>query len=374
MFGVFAWFRLVKLWGCLRYSDTEGMPAQSLTLDGRGLRARLERTKTTGPGKKVTVLYTFVSVRAWLAESSWLSVGWKLWQQMSSEAKVEHRDFFLVRPAADLNGLSGKMARYCHAAAMSQALFQHLQAASPDVMGLMLNGLGTLWTEHSERATMRTWAACCEIAELVSKQLGRWQMSIDEAYVRSIRGNVERAQAKIASAVRRGFSGPDFLDEGSVLAKVVERLQDLGYEASAIEQQLERLRVFSSTASGAASETEDEEDTASEASGFSLPADGGVGMDTDDVELPNGHLGQFFVSLVGREERRTLHKGGECHRIPGVHYHKFLAFGERRPDGSQYTRCCKDCFPVANEVVGSVSSDEIDSSSSSSSESGSERQ
>ena len=42
------------------------------------------------------------------------------------------------------------------------------------------------------------------------KQLGRWQPSTDKADVRSIRGNVEKAQDK--------------LDEESIMEKVVEKL------------------------------------------------------------------------------------------------------------------------------------------------------
>ena len=104
----FAWFRLFKLWGCLRYSDTEGMPAKSVSLEHRGLCARLDRTKTSGPGKKLEVLFAYVSKDAWLVEADWLSCGW---------------------PSRDLEGCVGKMARYCRAAAMSQALFQSLEIA-----------------------------------------------------------------------------------------------------------------------------------------------------------------------------------------------------------------------------------------------------
>ena len=75
----FAWFKLFKLWGCLCYADTEGMPASSVVLEARGLRARLDRTKTSGAGKRLEVLHAFVSKSAWLQQEGWLDVGWQLW-------------------------------------------------------------------------------------------------------------------------------------------------------------------------------------------------------------------------------------------------------------------------------------------------------
>ena len=32
---------------------------------------------------------------------------------------------------------------------------------------------------------------------------------------------------------------------------------------------------------------------------------------------PEGYKSRYFVSLVGRSQRRTLHRGGECHRARG---------------------------------------------------------
>ena len=89
----YAWFRLVKLWGALRFSDTQGMPFGKLEMSGRGLRGVLERTKTTGAGKKVEIQHVFISVEAWLEEPRWLGVGCQLWKTMSEEAGLFNRDF-----------------------------------------------------------------------------------------------------------------------------------------------------------------------------------------------------------------------------------------------------------------------------------------
>ena len=62
----FAWFKLVKLWAGMRWSDTVGLPPSSLRLDSRGLTGSLDRTKTTGAGKKVERLHVYVAFGAFL--------------------------------------------------------------------------------------------------------------------------------------------------------------------------------------------------------------------------------------------------------------------------------------------------------------------
>ncbi|CAE7744931.1 unnamed protein product [Symbiodinium sp. CCMP2592] len=359
----FAWFKLVKLWGCLRYSDTEGMPARAIVVDERGLSARLERTKTTGAGKKIAVLYAYVSSAVWLVEPCWLRVGWQLWQAMGDETAAASRDFFLLRPAAGLQGCTARMARYYHASAMSQALFRELRTDGVDGRELMALGLGVLWSEHSERATMRSWAACCRVGELAGKQLGRWQMSVDEAYIRSVRGNVEAAQRKVARVLRRGIGGRDLLDEASVLSKVASRLEELGFDPESVSVQVALLSSFATKQLDDGSATEEE--LSDESEQVASPA----GLDAEDnaEDAADWHLGLFFVSLTGQHGRQqTLHKGGECHRVPGVHYRHFKQFGDRCPAREEYGRKCRDCFPSGEPVASASSSSESSDSSSSS--------
>ena len=39
----------------------------------------------------------------------------------------------------------------------------------------------------------------------------------------------------------------------------------------------------------------------------------------------------FVCSVVGRSKTKTLHKVGECHRLPGIHYRTFEVLGEEFP-------------------------------------------
>ena len=338
----FAWFKLLKLWGCLRYADTEGMPASSVVLEARGLRARLDRTKTSGAGKRLEVLHAFVSKSAWLQQEGWLDVGWQLWCDMASEINMGIRDFFLLKPGVGLQCCCQKMASYHDASAMSQALFQMLQV---DGSPLMLQELGVLWSEHSERATLRSWATSCKIREVVIKQMGRWQPSASEAYVRSVRAGVEKAQAHIAKQIRQSLRGGDFLDETSIMVKVSELLISLGCKEERVDEQIDALRSFA--ALGPASPSWGPGCS----NGSSASSTDASGSDVEDAQpasvLPSGasHMGMYFVNRLVSCKHITLHKGGECHRVPGVHCNNVEFLGNEMPKADLYTRVCKDCFP-----------------------------
>ena len=59
-----AWLRLVKAWASLRFDDTLGIRPELMILTASGLEAQLERTKTSGPGRKIRWLPFFVSAKA----------------------------------------------------------------------------------------------------------------------------------------------------------------------------------------------------------------------------------------------------------------------------------------------------------------------
>ena len=74
----FAWFLLVMLWTGMRWSDTKGLPSHKLLLTSWGLTGVLDRTKTTGAGKKVEQMMIYVSKDAWLRNETWLEEGFRL--------------------------------------------------------------------------------------------------------------------------------------------------------------------------------------------------------------------------------------------------------------------------------------------------------
>ena len=62
----YAWTGLVCHWSAMRWDDTVGLKPASLELRPRGLYGQLERTKTSGPGKHVSVFPIYVSRRAYV--------------------------------------------------------------------------------------------------------------------------------------------------------------------------------------------------------------------------------------------------------------------------------------------------------------------
>ena len=59
-----AWLRLVKLFTCMRFDDTKGLRPSRLVLSDGGLRGVLERTKTTGAGRRTGELPIFIHRQA----------------------------------------------------------------------------------------------------------------------------------------------------------------------------------------------------------------------------------------------------------------------------------------------------------------------
>ena len=409
----YAWLRLVKLWAGLRYSDVQGMPPAALKLTDRGLAAALVRTKTSGPGKKIERLFAYVSSSCYLSASAWLPVGFDLWKELGTDAKCEDRDFFLPLPSADMAGCRPILATYADASAMSQALFGDL--TSDGDLPLCAAGVGLLWTEHSERATITTWCRSAEISPETVRMLCRWQPACDESYVRSVRLLVETAQARVAALIRSNLGGKDFLDEEHVWDKLVLHLASVWgsdpEQAFRSAVQIASLRSFASTlwsSSGGAvlAGTMAVEVTASTAE---VPDEGGdysptIAASSDDAEIevletqlddeslffeeaavastallvspvviplappvptvslrglaPSWHLHLFFISITGTARKRRLHKGGECWRIPGIHYNEYDPCGEVQPKADTYHTFCRKCFPLGvGEQVTSSSSD-----------------
>ena len=57
------------------------------------------------------------------------------------------------------------------------------------------------FSEHSERVTIMSWAAVCEVDKEVRRRWGRWRPSVDEGYVTTTRKLTFEAQKKVAEKV-----------------------------------------------------------------------------------------------------------------------------------------------------------------------------
>ena len=109
---------------------------------------------------------------------------------------------------------------------------------------LLCTGLSTLWTEHSERMTMRTWAQAVRIPDDIRRQMGRWRPSADEGYEQAARINVLRAQKVIAEFIRGSLGKADPFDESAVLQLAYKKMVDMGMPEEVQEEQLSALSSY----------------------------------------------------------------------------------------------------------------------------------
>ena len=113
----------------MRFDNTKGTPIiRTLEMDERGLKGVINRSKTSGLGKRVVLLLFYINKQAWIAEQRWLEIGWKLWIAMGAEAGLLLRDFMLPWPNKSCTGFVRKVVDYPIASTMSQALFNEIQA------------------------------------------------------------------------------------------------------------------------------------------------------------------------------------------------------------------------------------------------------
>ena len=72
---VVAWARLVKVFGFLRADDLQRMAPDQIEITDGGLNGYLKRTKTSGAGKRIKVLYVHIPVSAWVLNKDWMVDG-----------------------------------------------------------------------------------------------------------------------------------------------------------------------------------------------------------------------------------------------------------------------------------------------------------
>ena len=377
---VYSWFKLVKLWAMLRWSDTVGIPALRIRYeDGEGLYGEIVKSKTSGVGRRIEVQQFHVAEGAWLMGEGWLKVGFEMFVKFGREANNEGRDFMMAKPNQQLDGFRSSMVKYSDAMSMSRALLRDLQAPvrRGGVMEniIVCDELGGYWTEHSERVTMASWAAVVGIKQEIIKRWGRWRPSVDEEYVKTTRLLVSKAQEEVARKIRERGMSSDLVGDEEVLKDLTHRLEDMKVAPDTVKKQIKRLRFQQRMARegviGAADgeksqwKVDGEEETSPVES-----VKGALDLEEWEVEGTDPVVqvgrGTYVMSIVGRSKRRTLHVIGGCYRVPGTDYKDFVILGDTRPELVKGERACGTCFGARDKAMSEV--EEIPSSESSSSD------
>ena len=209
-----AWYKLLKLWTASRTGDLTSLRPSSLRLTSFGLIGCLERTKTTGPGKRVRHLPIFICRSAYLLAPGWLEKGLEIWE--SSEFDFD-RDYFLPLPSADWASMRPVMADFADTTALSKRLFRALKQpvrqnghwVSSVVPLFCAEAALSFWTEHSERNWLNSHLAVIGVPQCERDFIGRWRItsSADE-YQRLAQRVVINAQEQLLTY----FAGNDKWD------------------------------------------------------------------------------------------------------------------------------------------------------------------
>ena len=311
---LFALTRLLKLWMCLRHDDMQGL--SGLVLGARGLSGKLLRTKTSGAGKKLRVLPTFIHRWATLSGEDWLAEGMLL---MGAEQFRGARDFFLPISTRDFEGCRPKMASYSECSGLSRSLMLDLFVPvfrggswkESDVK-LMTFPSPLYWSEHSERHWLPSAAADSRVPKDSRDFIGRWKPGQSNDYIITAKQVVLDVQQQVLEAIfKEGEVGVDDSEVLSGLQAFADRRGD------SIGNTLKSLQFpFASRAHGGMGKPWVGYDVSQE------PGEDWVGeaecsqASSDPQASALEEEGQFWVSIQGRSGFRRLHLRGACHFRP----------------------------------------------------------
>ena len=319
-----AWVKLVKVWTGMRFDDTLGVVPSTFHWGPKGLQAKLERTKTSGPGKRVGWLPIFVSVDAYLVEPRWLEVGREIW---ASEGFNFSRDYLLPLPSEDLSSCRKVLADYADVTALMRQLFRELRYPSRlyEVDGsstwmeseeaMVPSELVGFWTEHGDRRMINSLAAELGVSKTERDFLGRWVPQQSDDYLATAKSVVMGVQSKVAKGLRRKTQS---FGESQLFVEIKNRLC-LTWDALGEEQYIETLMFRAQV-----------EDDPSDESGLEECAEhlevqrAEQRFVPDAPEPPAEVFGTppegfpYYISFSKKCKFARLHLVGGCHRRPGV--------------------------------------------------------
>ena len=111
------------------------------------------------------------------------------------------------------------------------------------------------------------------------------------------------------------------------MARVAEQMADLNYDDRMIQEEVLNLMSFPPAGPAKRFRWSLEGEEAADITALAPTAD--PSSDESEAELkqekgndPHARVpnGTYVISIVGRSHARTLHRVGECFRVPGLHF------------------------------------------------------
>lgn len=335
-----AWYRLVRVWGGMRAGDGRSCSPGDLAMTEEGLKVTLVLTKTTGPGKRVQTLTAYVSREAWLGHRGWLDRGWSLWKRAAST-----RRWFLALPTKDGEDLRENVPlTYAEHSEINRRILSEMRQAD-ETTPLLAPGSQLVWSEHSDRATLPTYARWLRMDKAEVDTLGRWHADGSANYNRLAKETAQRIQSTVAAAIRE--HGDKGVGAQHLLRQMANRLVERGVSRAAADQQAELLKF-----APAGEEVIDLDGKEADGDGYisPLPVVPDVSSESD-VESTKGpapstaggseglQLGDLVVVVSRKRRRRCLHRSEGC---PAP---KRATAVEELTAETRYDRVCARCFP-----------------------------
>ena len=340
-----AWYKLLKLWTASRTGDLTSLRPSSLRLTSFGLVGCLERTKTTGPGKRVRHLPIFICRSAYLLAPGWLEKGFEIWQ--SADFAFD-RDYFLPLPSADWESTRHVMADFADSTALSKRLLRALKLPvrqdgcwiSSGIPLFCAEAALSFWTEHSERNWLNSHLAVIGVPQSERDFIGRWRItsSADE-YQRLAQRVVINAQEQLLTY----FARNDKWDLGHAgLEELAQFLHQRQVPEALITAQCAQLQLPAKWCSRVPEPVVPAPDLLEPAP---VPA-------CDDRQVENladdASQSPYFVVVIGKKNFRRLHRRGGC----GV---SAIEVGQSEPcwslQGLTYDLACRHCWKRGNATV-----------------------
>ncbi|CAE8620642.1 unnamed protein product [Polarella glacialis] len=355
-YRAFAWYKLVKVWASLRSDDCMGLQPCHLKTVAGGIEFMLERTKTSGPGRRVRWLKGYVSSCAAITGNGWLETGLLIWLGVGF---AFNRDYFLPEPNEDFSGCRAKPSDWSSTSARSRALFRELRQVKFDGMcwdwdgnlPLVLHPQALLfWTDHSERNVLTSVAALLNVPKSERDFLGRWSPDGSDDYLRTSRQMVRTVQAQVAQGIRDSFvAGGLDLEERLGDNGLFEYLRNRGVNEDAARDCVQGFTVkrvappsdddgFGPGQLGPMLEDVQPKVDAELKVNVELEVDESAQSDASNSLAP-----LYFVSFTKKRKFARLHLIAGCPLVPGVSVAAFeyLCAVDELP----WNDYCKKCWP-----------------------------
>ena len=360
---VYSWWILLQCWGTLRL----GLSPDT---------ARLTRSKTIGSDKRVTFRLVAVSSHCFVAESSWLPVGWSL---LKSKADYR-RDYILPAPASGYKGCVRRELRYEAASAVQTRIFLTLHVGGEL---LFRHRAAKYWTPHSPRNFLPSAAAALNVPKADRDMLGGWVVVESERYARVSKYKITSVQQQVARTFADASSS-DPLSELESLEDVSAFLKREGVSEAECSRYLNLLskrgfveQVRDAPLVGQPEEAQeelqlvdDEEETLAAAEpskiqNWNLGRSAALGQNPKEARerLRAALAPGFYLVTSTFRNLKILHRLGSCYLIPGVDYQQFQYMGVLMPPKSQYEQICKLCARTGTAATEGSSCSETTSSS-----------